>query len=210
MPKATPKTTECEKSERLRLAEAINNFTKKQDAFLDAYEELSEYKEDIFKDLDLKIEAKQEELKELTKKYKTRETDLKIECDQNFREYEYQKAKEVLEDRDEMAIEKEELEELRDELQQLKDDYKSDLEEALTEERSKLKKEMEYAINNCSLKHKAEIAETKAIAKQKEGEVFLLQETIENLKGEIKEQRKLTQAVAEASKQGAISQNFSK
>jgi len=78
-------TKSDKKSERLRLAESICNFTKKQDEFVKAYETLKDYKESIFTDLDIQIDTKQSELDLLTKHYKTTEEDLKIECNLAFK-----------------------------------------------------------------------------------------------------------------------------
>ena len=204
------KTKGGAKSERLRLAESISNFSKKQGSFLEAYDDLKLYQEDIFKDLDLQIDTKQLELNELSKKYKNMDTDLKIECDQRIKEYRYDEAVRILSEKDEIPIQASELESLRDELDLLKSDFDIRVEDGLASEKKSSAKAMSMAIVNSNLKHAAEIAEIKALSVQKANEVDVLYKSIENLKFEIAEQRKQTQSVAEAGKQGAISQNFGK
>ena len=198
------------KSERLHLAEAIINFTKKQEEFLKSHEDLKKYSEDIFTNLDIQIDTKKSELDLLEKEYKNKSKDLEIECNQVFKEYQYEAAKKVLANRDEEPIATDELEELRDELEKLKEEFDDKLEEALKKERADSKIALSAAVANADLRHKAETAEILALSKQKEREVQVLNETIENLKHEVAEQRSLTRSVAEASKSGAITQSFGK
>ena len=60
------------------------------------------------------------------------------------------------------------------------------------------------------LTHKATIARLEAGAEQKEKEVNVLQQTINDLKNELAEQRELTKSVASSLKQGAITLNTGK
>lgn len=212
MPKAptTKPTSTIQKSERLRLAEAIANYSKKQESFLEAFEILKEYKESIFKDLDLQIDTKQQELAELKQKYEHEESNLKIDCDLNIKQYQYEAALKVLEARDEVPIKSEVLSDLKNELKTLRSEFEDKLKAGIAEEQSSSQKALNAALTNADLKHKAEIAEISAQSKQKEQEVAVLQATIDNLKSEISAQRELTRSVAEASQKGAINQNFGK
>lgn len=216
MPKATttnaPKTqTQSHyKSERLRLAEAIANFTKKQELFLEAHEQLKDYSDNIFKDLDLQIDTKQQELSELKYKYEHENSNLKIECDLNFKQYKYEAALKVLEDCDEVPIKTTELNSLKEELATLKAEFETKLKTGISAEQNNSHKALSAALTNAELKHKAETAEILAQSKQKEQQVLVLQATIDNLKAEISAQRELTKSVAEASQKGAINQTFGK
>ena len=66
------------------------------------------------------------------------------------------------------------------------------------------------AIRTKELEHKAEVAELSAQVKQKTLEIESLHKEIDNLRSEVASQRKLTQAVAEASKAPPITQSFGK
>jgi hypothetical protein len=57
---------------------------------------------------------------------------------------------------------------------------------------------MNLTISNCTLTHKADSAELKATVKQQKHEIDNFLSTIENLKMELGEQRKLTKDVAQA------------
>lgn len=210
MPSKTSSKSVEKKSERLHLAEAIANYTKFQEQFLSAYDSMKEYTTDIFKNLDLQIDTKQTELDELAKTYKNTETDLKIETDQAYKEHAYDKAIEVLAEHGEIAVSEDKYDRLKDELEDLREKQDEEVESAVEKERKSGQTALHAAVANSELKHQAQIAEIKAISMQKEGQVEMLLETIESMKAEIREQRKLTQAVAEASKQGAISQSFGK
>ena len=205
------KATKTEKkSERLRLAESICNFTKKQDEFLKAYETLKDYKESIFTDLDIQIDTKQSELDLLTKNYKTKEEDLKIECNLSFKEYKYKTAIDVLSENGEEAIESSELTSLKTELSKLKTELDDKIKEAVAKEKQNGIVALKAVIANSDLKHKAEIAEIKAHSSQKEEQVKVLAKEIDNLRHEVAEGRALCKSIAEAGKAGAISQNFGK
>lgn len=177
---------------------------------MSSYEALKGYEDDIFKNLDLQIDTKQQELTELTKEYENKETDLKISTNQAYREHAYNKALEVLEEHEEIAISEDKYEGMKEELVELRDKLEAEVEKAIAMEKQKGTVALKAAVANCELQHKAEVAEIRATSMQKEGQVEMLMQTIDSMKEEIAEQRKLTQAVAEASKQGAISQNFGK
>lgn len=212
MSKPKPLTSKptINKSERLKLAESISDFTKHQTHFLNAYDALKDYNENIFKDLDLQIDTKQQELDELSKKYINQENYLKIECDLNFKQYEYMAALKILQSKNEIAISENELDDINTKYINLKNEFDEKLSSAVNSEKNSGIIALKSALQNNELKHTAETAELRALTKQKEGEVAHLLKTIENLKDEIGEQRKLTQVVAEAGKSQAISQTFGK
>lgn len=102
------KAVTTEKSERLKLAESISNFSKQQKQFLEAHSELKDYQVNIFNDLDLQIESKKKELEDLTSQYEHREANLQIGCDINVRKHARAEALRILADSDEIAISSEE------------------------------------------------------------------------------------------------------
>jgi hypothetical protein len=199
-----------EKSDRLVLAEAISKFTKKQADFLDAYEDIKSYKNDLFRDLDTEIETKRKELDELSVAYAKEDANQRIDCDISFKQYKYDTALDVLTDRAEEPISIAELASLREELAELKSIFKKSIEEAISKEKAHGEKSLHSAINACKLQNQAEVAEIKAMSKQKQEEVISLLRSLETLKSEIAEQRKLTQSVAEAGRAAPISQSFAK
>lgn len=204
------KSTSVQKSERLFLAEAINKYSKTQEELLQAFDELKKYKSTIFEDLDTQIDIKKEEKVLLDKEFDTKKKDLQIECDQVFKEYQYEAALKVLDNRDEEPIGKEELQDLKDELAELKEEMRERIESEIEKEREASRVALKAALTNAELKHKAEFAATVALADQKEKEVQILNETIKTLKHEVEEQRSLTRSVAESSRQGAINQTITK
>jgi hypothetical protein len=206
----TSVTVSKEKSDRLVLAEAISKFTKKQSDFLDAYEDIKSYKNDLFRDLDTEIETKRKELNELSVSYAKEDANQRIDCDISFKQYKYDTALEVLTESEEVPIGVVELAALREELTELKSGYKKSLEEAVVKEKAHGEKSLHSAINACKLQHQAEVAEIKAMSKQKTEEVLSLLRSLDTLKSEIGEQRKLTQSVAEAGRAAPISQSFAK
>lgn len=191
-------------SERLELAKAISNISAKQESFVKAVDTLEKYKNEILVTLDLEIETKKKELEDLKESYERLQKDGQIDTNQFLREYRYKGAIEILEDSGEVPIKENKLEKMEAEIEELRGDRTEEMETIRKEERSQAKKNMELAIRNCELTHKAESAELNAEVKQQSNEIKNLRDTIENLKFELAEQRKLTKDVAESSRAAPI------
>jgi hypothetical protein len=198
------------KSDRLILSKNLQNLLTKQEGFIKAVEQLKDFSNESIINLDLEIESKNTELKELTKRFKNEETDGKIQCDQNIQKYKYDAAIAILGEKNEIAIDKSNYDNLKSELSILKLKDKTEIDKLLKKERETGDRKLKYALDNCLLKHKAEHAELTAAVKQRDNQIITLQNSIENLKIEIAAQRELTKSVAEAGKQGQISQTFGK
>lgn len=189
------------KADRLELAKAISNLTTKEDAFMKAVDALQNFKEDGLKRLELDMESRKLDLEELKQNIEHIKKNGQIEVDQFIKEYKYDGARKILDDRDEIPIEMDELTRMNDELKKLKMDRSEEMDDIKNKQKDKAKKALTCALNNSELKHKAEIAELKAQNNMSKHEITTLQKTIENLRDEIAEQRKLTKEVAEASRQ---------
>lgn len=206
----TTKSSNSHNNARLTLAKNIQTLVSKQDAFAKALETLQTFTSDTLQNLDLEIEAKRQDLEDLAKEMKNKEIDGKITCDQMLKEYRHEGALKILDEHKEIAISKEKYDSLCNELDEMRKKDKSEVTNALEEMRASHKKEMSATINCLELKHKAEVAELSAGIKQRDNQIQTLENMLQNLKEEIAAQRKLTQSVAESSKQGAISQTFGK
>ena len=195
-------------SDRLQLAQAINNLVVRGETFSAALEELANFSKQRLVDLDLKIESKKQEYQDLTAKLENQYKDTEIKLRQNLQESKLSAAKEVLADLNMVAVSQNEYNKLTDELEDIKASYTTNLTKAVQDERENSKKELQQAINNKTLAHTAEIASLKAQTEQQVKEIAVLKETISNLKHEIAEQRALTKEVAIAGSKGAIQQTI--
>jgi len=197
-------------SDTLAFAKAINKLIQKQEDFAKVIQEMNDLKAETLTNIQLELKTKREELDNLDKQFGTQKKDLQIKIDQECREYAYQKATEILEEHGEIAVNEDEYNELKDSVDTVKEELEAEMEEKLNQEKAEAKKALNQALLNKNLEHKAEIANLTATVKQltKERETF--ESTISNLKSEIAAQRELTKQVAEASKQGAITQSFGK
>ncbi len=204
------KKSKSSESEQLVFAKALNGITKIQDSFIKAVEGLQEYSEDALTQLDLQINTKKDELARIEEDIKKRKKDAQIECDQFIKEYEYEAALKILTDRNEEPINCDKLQELRDNLERAKKDYTTEIEKIRDEEKAKNHKELSAALKSKDLTHVAETAQMKALADRLTAEIDTYTSTIETLKHEIASQRKLTKEVAEACKQGGITQQIGK
>jgi hypothetical protein len=195
-------------SDRLQLAQSINNLVLRGDSFLSAMEELNTFSKERLVDLDLKIESKKQEFQDLTVSLENQFKDVEIKLKQNLQENKLVAVKEVLNGLNMMYIETSEHSRLVSELETLRTTSATQLQQAVTTEKASGQAALQQALSNQELAHKAQIASLTAQVEQQVKEIGVLKETIANLKHEIAEQRSLTKEVAIASSKGAIQQSF--
>jgi hypothetical protein len=209
--KAAPGTTvkvNPNESDRLQLAQSINNLVLRGESFVSAMEELNTFSKERLVDLDLKIESKKQEFQDLTTSLENQYKDVEIKIKQNLQENKLVAVKEVLSGLNMMYIETSEHSRMVSELEMLKTTTASQLSAAVDAERASGKAALTQALHNQSLSHKAEIASLTAQVEQQVKEIAVLKDTISNLKHEIAEQRSLTKEVAIASSKSSIQQSF--
>jgi len=195
-------------SDRLQLAQSINNLVLRGESFVSAMEELNTFSKERLVDLDLKIESKKQEFQDLTTALENQYKDTEIKIKQNLQENKLVAVKEVLSSLNMMYIETAEHSRMVSELEQLKTTTATQLSTAVDAERASGKAALTQALHNQSLSHKAEIAGLTAQVDQQVKEIAVLKETISNLKHELAEQRSLTKEVAIASSKSSIQQSF--
>lgn len=195
-------------SDRLQLAQSINNLVLRGDSFLSAMEELNTFSKERLVDLDLKIESKKQEFQDLTVSLENQFKDVEIKLKQNLQENKLVAVKEVLGGLNMMYIETAEHSRLVAELETLRTTSATQLQQAVTTEKASGQAALQQALLNQELAHKAQIASLSAQVEQQVKEIGVLKETIANLKHEIAEQRSLTKEVAIASSKGNIQQSF--
>lgn len=202
MPSAKLSLSSPNKSERLVLSEHIHRCANTMEKFLEATQQFQDYKTEVFSDLDRKIEAKKQELVDVTQKITTEEEETRITTKQKIQEFKRDAAIQILAEFNEVPILSEELGKLRNDLDELRENRDETIAEEVDKVRKEEQKNTHTALNSMKLTHAAEIATLKASAEQKVREVEVLQETIQNLKHELAEQRELTKSVASSLKQG--------
>jgi hypothetical protein len=195
-------------SDRLQLAQSINNLVLRGESFVSAMEELNTFSKERLVDLDLKIEAKKQEYQDLTVSLENQFKDVEIKLKQNLQENKLVAVKEVLTGLNMMYIETAEHSRMVTELDHLKTTTATQLSQAVATEKASGEATLKQAIHNQTLAHKAEIASLTAQVEQQVKEIGVLKDTISNLKHEIAEQRSLTKEVAIASSKSQIQQSF--
>ena len=195
-------------SDRLQLAQSINNLVLRGDSFLAAMEELNTFSKERLVDLDLKIESKKQEFQDLTVSLENQFKDVEIKLKQNLQENKLVAVKEVLSSLNMMYIETAEHSRLVTELDTLRTTSSTQLQQAVAAEKASGAAALEQAIHNKELAHKAHIASITAQVEQQVKEIGVLKEMISNFKHEIAEQRSLTKEVANASSKSQIQQSF--
>lgn len=200
-------STSTAPTERLQLATAISKFTTAQDAYLKAAESLTDFKANMFIELDLQLESKRAELAALQVEFKQKLDESRINTELLLKEFKRDAACTILAETDEVPIAVSELKQLRESVESSGAKHIAELDALRADERKSAAASLAAAINNSDLKHKAEVAENTAAVKQQEKEIMSLTKMIANLQHELGEQRKLTKEVAEAGRQGAVTVN---
>jgi len=210
------------------LCKILKSYTSTQQIFIETSKKMEQYTEQTLLDIQNKIDNKVNEYNELDKQLKREYLDKRYDLEKDFLMYKDDMNREILKMKDEMnrKFQKDAYEQsvkyLREmnevpikekevkEVKMLEIEYEKMLskEKAILNEQHK--KDMENKIITMELEHKHDISKLTAETEQKTQTIHLLEQMILGLKEEIKEQRMLTCKVAEASKQGAITQNYGK
>jgi len=213
------------------LTKRLENASKVQQEFVNAFEGLKDFSDASIQEIDMKIKKKDHEYYEkydtatkkhaldlynLEKMFKEKDYDLnktfnmrKDNMEKEFNLDEYNKAKVVLRNKDEIPVREREFVDLKTELDTLTKNQKQRENEIQKEADVKAHKELNARLANEALQFKATSADMKAKIDQQVKEITILNNTIQTLREEIVEQRKLTKSVAEAT-QKSIQQTFSK
>lgn len=185
---------------KLELAKAVNSLVAKEEAFNNAVKVLENFSAEVLKNLELEIESKHNERAELEIENENRKKFLQIETDQNIKEYQYSAAEKIIKEHGEVCVDEDEWNALNTQIATLKETHQKELNELSKTLVNKHKRELESELKTSELTHQAKEAEVNARVGQQKKEIELLERTIDNLKTEISEQRKLTASVAESSR----------
>jgi hypothetical protein len=189
---------------RLELAKAINALSQKMEAFGKAAEGLASFTKDTLVEFDLQIQAKNEDLARLAEENDHTQKRLKTETTLFLAEFRYDGAKKVLSERNETPVPIADYEQMKATLTRLTAEREKDVENAVKVEKERARASLEAAVQMRELNHKAQTAELTATTNQQVKEIDSLKQTIANLKEEVAQQRKLTEAVANAGRQAPI------
>lgn len=195
------------KSSRLELIMVVQNLATASEKFTKAAEAMQEYDSAAINELDLTIEEKRNELNHLSETFEVQKKDGQIRTDQYLMEYKYTGACEILKDRNEVPIRSDELSKMKSQIADFTKERSVELDAIRKEEKERAAKQLQYSVRTLELEHKASIASTAAAVTQLQKETESKEQTIENLRHELSEQRKLTKEVAEAGKQAPIHVN---
>ncbi len=153
-------------SDRLQLAQSINNLVLRGDSFLSAMDELTSFSKERLVDLDLKIEAKKQEFQDLTIGLENQFKDVEIKLKQHLQENKLVAVKEVLAGLNMMYIETAEHTRLVTELDTLRTTSATQLQQAVSSEKAIGDAALKQALHNQELAHKAQIASLTAQVEQ--------------------------------------------
>lgn len=204
MPPRTSQTTQpraasVPKDVNIAFTKAIQSITKNQEGFNKSVESLQTLISDTFSELELKVNAKKKELSELEEKYIHDEKNMKLSVNLNVKEYGYQAALKILEEREEIAISKEVYENLKNSYEELKKTKDQEVKDAITRENTRNNQHVAVLKQTLELQKQAEVAKVSAELQSQVKHITILEQTVERVAKDLDEQRKLTKDVAMAS-----------
>lgn len=197
-------SSDNEQNPRLELAKAINGMTQKMEGFNKAAEGLAAFTKDQLVEFDMQIEARKEELKRLSEDYEHSRKRGRTETELFLQEYRYEGAKKILAERGEVPIASSDLEGMRNTLTRLTTEREKEIDEVVKREKQRHDAALSAATSMQTLRHEAATAGLTAVKEQQIREIASLNTTITNLKDEVAQQRKLTEAVANAGRAAPI------
>lgn len=189
---------------RLELTKAIHLLSQRMEGFDRAAESLAAFSKDALVELDMQIEAKSEELARRAEENEHAHKRMRTETTLFLAEFRYEGACAILAERGEMPVPIAEHEQAKASLLRLTAERERDLEVAVKSEKDRGRAALEAAVQMRELNHKAQTAELAATTNQQIKEIGSLNQTIANLKEEVAQQRKLTEAVANAGRPAPI------
>ena len=182
----------------IEFTKQLQNIQKKSDDFMKSVDDFNKLRENNFQNLELNLKQKQIELEELEKKFKETERQRKLDVDLNIKQYQYEEALKILEERGEIAVKKIEYKELESNYNNSVEKAKSEVKSAIENEKRRNNEYLKTMKETLELKNKAEVAKVEAQLEAQNKEIKALNNTIERLEKDIDEQRKLTKDVAQA------------
>jgi hypothetical protein len=191
-------------------SKAILLLSNKQEGFCKAVESLNQFVEEIRTDLRSDIQSQWIENENLKMAVETERKNLRIETEQQIKEFGYEAAKKILRERGEVPMCQEEVDTMKARIHTLETTMQDSVQKELNEEKTRSKVAIQVATTHANLKHTAETADIRARVEQQKMTIDNHLQTIENLQKDVAAQRQLTKEVAIAGRQGAISQTIGK
>ena len=180
----------------MAFTKAINSIIASQDSFQKRVDDLKAMTASKFEDLQLKIQKKQEELDATDRKLAERKRIGTLDIDLKLRQYGYEAAKKILEERAETAIRVEDYKELQHKYGTLKANFDADVRKAVAKEEARGKRHIEELTKNLELKNKAEVATVEAKLATQNKHIEVLEKNIGSMERNLQEARNLTKSVA--------------
>ena len=176
-------------SDRLQLAQAINNITLSGDTFARAIDTLSSFSQERLSELDMQIETKKREYEHMTNQLENNFKNNQIETQQRLNEFKVKACDELAKDFNMQVIKNDDFYKLKNELSSVQkelNEVNKTFDERLSKDVEKEKQlytlKLQQETTTLSLNHKAQMAEITAQCAQQKKEIDMLNKTIDNLK----------------------------
>ncbi len=193
---------------RLVLANAISQVEKGMTSFTKSVESWDSIRENIIEEIDNEIQTKKRARDDIQIEFDTKKKRLELELKVDYDMQAYEKATEVLEERKEVAINQQELNNLKNEVKEWEQKYSEDLSKLRENLISAHGKELERALQTCTLTHEMETAEMKAEAGKFRSLTENMQKQLDLAETRLEEERGLVRSIAESSRSAPIEQHF--
>lgn len=188
---------------KLQFVQAITTVKKQMEGFKKSVDQWNTVNDDIFTNLELKLEQKQRELAELDTEFTNTKRQRKIETEQELRELGYAAVAKLLADRKEIAVSEERWQDLNKQFNELRTNHEAKVAAAVAEERAIGEKNIKSLERSLKLEHTATMAQAQARMEQQAQQIKVLEQSIASLKADIEAQRQLTKDIANAANRPA-------
>lgn len=194
---------------------AVTSLKKYQEYFVKGVETCRLLIESQIEENLLKINHQSSQIDQLEQSYLKKTKDMeedfqrqskarRIDLEQELKSFGYGKAKDILAERDEIAIEVVKLNQLKAQLQEAQRDHKEELESAVRREKERAQRHLASFEKTTKLQQEAAVAKVQAQLEQKDEQIKVLERTIRDQKEEMVAARELVGRVADSQRAPAV------
>jgi hypothetical protein len=198
--KASSAELNDEETQSLKLNKSITEMSKNMLTLEKTCKDARDFVETYLTDFDEKVKFKKRKVEELEQDFQLQCKNKELELINSIKESGYNKAVEILATRNPKEVPMQEVVVvgLKDRIAQLEKEMKSTINEEVNKHKLQLDRDYKYNLETSGLKQAAESAKNQAQLEQRDQHIKVLQDSIQSLKNEVNEQRKLTQSISES------------
>ena len=189
-----------DEAQSLKLNKLIGDYNKNVLILEKVQKDGKEFAETCLNDFEEKVKLKKRKIEDMEEDFKLQHKNKLLELSNSIKEAGYDKAVEILASRNpkEISVPETVYAALTAKITQLEREMKQSIAQEVGAHKSNLDREFKYNEETGKLRQATESAKIQAQLEQRDKHIVVLQDSLQTLKQEVNEQRKLTQSISES------------